>query len=228
VLVGGGTFFGDGTPARALASVESWDPAGGTWAPEPSLPTALGYAMAVRLGDGRVLVIGSPDEAVWDPGADPLAFLFDPTTSHWSAVDPPGAAWDAELLGLDRGAMLISDTVRWFDPPSGSWHELEAPRPFDHAQAVFLPTIGQVMVAGGQARRGPADDVWPALTEVDLWDPSREAWSRAAALPEGRQDGELVVLADGSALYAGGGWAGDPTATPSCPSVADASYLYVP
>lgn len=228
VLVGGGTFFGNGTTAKALASVESWDPAGGTWAPEPSLPVALGSAMAARLSDGKVLVIGSRDAAAWDPGPKPLAFVFDPVANDWSAVDPPGPAWDAELLGVDRGAVLISDTVRFFDPSSGSWQQVEAPRRFDHAQAVVLPTVGQVMIAGGQARRGPENDVWPALDEVDLWDANSGEWSLAAPLPEGRQDGELVVLADGSALYAGGGWAGDPTSTPSCPAVADASYLYVP
>ena len=84
------------------------------------------------------------------------------------------------------------------------------------------------MVAGGQARSGPADDVWPALDEVDLLDRSAAPGRRRRPCPEGRQDGELVALADGSVLYAGGGWAGSPTTTPNCPSVADMSFRYIP
>ena len=202
--------------------------ADGAWAATPNLPTALGYATAARLSDGRVLVVGSREPAVWDPGPEPLAFVFDPLANRWSAVDPPGPAWAAELLPLDSGALLIGGSTRRFDPVSGSWHDIDAPRVFDHAQAVVLPATGQLMVAGGQARSGPADDVWPALDEVDLLDPRRGTWSKAAALPEGRQDGELVALADGSVLYAGGGWAGSPTTTPSCPSVADMSFRYIP
>jgi hypothetical protein len=227
VLVGGGTFHDGVHTAQSLATVESWDPAGGTWVREASLPVPLGFASAVRLSDRTVLVIGSRDPVAWDPGQEPLAFVFEPNAGRWSAVESPGPSWDAELLALDNGALLLSGTARRFERVSGRWKAVQADRAFDHAQAVLLPS-GQVLVAGGQAPEGPPDDSWPALDRVDLWDSVGGTWARADPLPEGHQDGELVVLADGSVIYAGGSSAGNPTATPSCPSQAETSYRYVP
>jgi hypothetical protein len=227
VLVGGGTFYDGVHPPRALATVERYEPAADRWSDAASLPVALGFATGVRLGDGAVLVIGSRDPVSFDPGGEPLAFLYEPGTADWRPVAGPGPALGAELLALDDGgALLLSGTARRFDRASGAWREVAADRAFEQAQAILLPS-GQVLVAGGQAPGGPDDDVWPALDRVELWDPESEAWTAGPPLSEGRQDGELVVLADGSALYVGGAVGRDPNSVPTCPAPAVTTLRYV-
>jgi hypothetical protein len=228
VLVGGGTFYDGVHVARALASTEIYDRAKDAWSDVAPMPVALGYAMAVRLAGGSVLVVGSTDATAFDPGFAPEALLYDPTANVWTRLASPGDSSEAELVALpDGGALILAGTARRFDVVGGGWSPVEAERQFIGAQAVLLPS-GQVFVAGGQAPSGPDDASWPALDRADLWDPATGTWTSAPPMPGPRQDGEMAVLADGSVLYAAGADAGNPNSAPSCPSSTKTAVRYLP
>jgi hypothetical protein len=228
VLVGGGTFYDGVNVARALNSAEVYDRTSDSWSDVAPMPVALGFATGVRLADGRVLVIGSTDATSFTPGYDPVALVYDPRAASWMRLESPGQRWTAELVALpDGGALVLMGAALRFDGASGGWTQIAADRDFVEAQAVLLPS-GQVLVAGGQAPNGPDDASWPALDRVDLWDPATGAWTSAPPMPAPRQDGEMVVLADGSVLYAAGANAANPNDAPSCPSSVATAVRYLP
>jgi Kelch motif/Galactose oxidase, central domain len=228
VFVAGGTFYDGIHTARSLKSAEIYDPAHDAWSKVAAMPTALGYATGVRLADGRALIVGSPDATSFDLGFAPVALVYDPSADAWTQAGTVGHGGPAEIVALpDGGALLLMGSAQRFDPATGRWSAVAADREFVETQAVLLPS-GQVLVVGGQAASGPDDDSWPALDRADLWNPTTGAWDPVAPMPQGRQDGEMVVLSDGSVLYSAGAIAGNPNSAPSCPSSTTSAVRYVP
>ena len=77
VLVAGG-YWSDGQDGRVLASTELYDPATGDFTEIGSMGTPRDGATAMRLGDGRVLIVGGAD--IGNDGAvgDPSAVVYQP------------------------------------------------------------------------------------------------------------------------------------------------------
>lgn len=67
-----------------------------------------------------------------------------------------------------------------------------------HHTATLLED-GRVLVVGGETGSGTP------LAEVELFDPTTEAWTKLAPLPEGRSNHTATRLADGRVLIVGGG-----------------------
>jgi hypothetical protein len=60
VLIAGG-YWSDGTSGHMLSSTETYDPATGTFSPTGSMGVPRNSHWAVRLNDGRVLIVGGED-----------------------------------------------------------------------------------------------------------------------------------------------------------------------
>ena len=102
---------GRGTGEQALASAELLDLTTNTVARLPSLPMPLTGAQAVTLADGRVLVVGAPD----DNGVVTRAWLFEAVPVGATAPEAPnqpcGLVVDLDLTAADPGPLVIAETT---------------------------------------------------------------------------------------------------------------------
>jgi hypothetical protein len=203
----------------------------------------------VTLADGRVLVVGgvaSPESA---PVEQASAEIFDPRTERWRtagqlttgrsgfvrvALDDGGAiaAGGFGSLGTSEASRLA--TVERFDPSSNTW-SLTGDLPEAVAGATGLRLAdGRVLVAGGSERdpeaTGDSGAYRSGLTaRAALFDPATDAWTATTSMPSARAGASAVLLADGSALLAGGSSSeGEVDATPGCPVAAAEVFRYVP
>jgi hypothetical protein len=163
---------------------------GGVWIPTGSMVTPHGGEhAAVRLQDGRVLVVGGESRA----GDFLSAQLYDPATGTWSATaDMPGyAGGGAEAVLLRDGTVLVGESV--YDPASGTWSSTE---PVVSWSAWKLATVtalrdGKVLAT----KYGVAK----------LYDPATGTWAAAAGeMNVRREHAAATLLSDGTVLVAGG------------------------
>ena len=76
-LVPGG-YWSDGQLSRVLASTELYDPATGDFTAIGSMGTPRDGATAMRLGDGRVLIVGGSDIGTEGGVAAQSAVVYQP------------------------------------------------------------------------------------------------------------------------------------------------------
>ena len=142
---------------------------GGVWIPTGTMATPRHGHGAVRLQDGRVLVVGGFTR----PEGDHLtsAELYDPGTGTWSAsgsISKPLVA--ATLLRDGKVLVLVGDpnggprSAEVFDPPSRTW---TATGPMDPGAEESDDTFtvlgdGRVLLAGREGARvyDPASGTW--------------------------------------------------------------------
>jgi hypothetical protein len=184
---------------------------GNSWALTGSLPSPVTLPEAVKLPDGRVLVLGGNVEAISiDMFLLPIPQIFDPDTGLWSSTsDPP---WAPDVLEgmfaapLADGRVLVgggtksgsngytSADVHIYDadaPDRGTWTPTtDFPTIVSKADAVLL-TDGRVMVCcNGQTPY--------------VYDPSDETWTPTDQIAEEVRDPELLALSGGRAVRFGG------------------------
>lgn len=172
VLVAGGY---NGTtlwvPNSVGASAEAFlfDPAGaGRWIGVPSMSTPRWASAAVRLGDGRVLVLGGQNHIT---GYLNSAEIFDPSVRRWTATAGTltyPRAWPRALLLPDGRVLVVGGNTaaavaqtELFDPATGMFTDagsLMYPRQLSSAASL---RCGAVVVAGGE----------PFGTESELYVP---------------------------------------------------------
>jgi hypothetical protein len=207
VLVTGGMRLNGGKEVT-LPSTERFDPKTNTFTPSGRMSIGRFDHAAVRLQDGRVLVLGgqTPDFSSVLASAE----VFDPATSSFSSVGDmtvgrglPTATLlpDGHVLvvgGADAEGKLLA-TAELFDPTTGAFLKtgsLAGPRG-NHA-AVGL-SDGRVVILGG------FDDTLQAVRRVEIYDPTSGIFAvlgetsaaraalTATLLPEGQQDRILVA-----------------------------------
>jgi Galactose oxidase, central domain/Kelch motif len=184
---------------------------GGAWIATGTMGTPRFDPAAVRLLDGRVLVVGgSGDES--DPAT---AELYDPASGTWSATGnmlKPQAGFPPTLL-LD-GRVLVGDTddpradvpltgAEVYDPASGTWSSAGQVCIGDTAT---LLRDGKVLVA---CQSGP-----------QVYDADSGTWSATGRMITPRHYHTATLLRDGKVLVAGGYDGGD--------GPVDAAELYDP
>ncbi|WP_369174524.1 Kelch repeat-containing protein [Streptomyces sp. R28] len=211
VLVAGGT--GDQTPGvrRNLRSAEVYDPGSRTWTEVEPMTDARSDHRAVRLTDGRVLLVGGY------AGADlylhvPQSFceLYDPVTGSWAPTGslrlPRGGHQATPLVDgtvlvtggfavTMRRARMYSAHSLWqtelYNPGSGLWTPSgNMPTGRSGHRAVPLRS-GRVLVLGGTD--AATSDVGYAAAIV--YDPRTRAWTPAAGLATGRFYCSATLLA---------------------------------
>jgi hypothetical protein len=211
VLVAGGLVIkGDGWVG--LASAERFDPKTNSFTPVGSMAQKRAYHRAVRLQDGRVLVLGgSSASAARDHLAS--AELFDPSTGKFTSAGKMlqgRVSATADLL--PDGKVLIAGgwsstpfgplaTAELFDPTTGTFQKTGsmAARIYNHASAALRD--GRVVIVGGNSQYDES------LGGVHIYDPATGSFTAQGKLVEHRGEPTAVPLPDGRVLVLGGGYA---------------------
>ena len=161
---------------------------------------------AIRLLDGRVLVVGGADGVDNDTSAE----LYDPTDGTWSTTGsmlkpPAGPATlllDGRVLVGDIDNPAADDPVEGselYDPATGTWSATGTMVWGGFATATLLRD-GNVLVRGNGGS--------------ELFDPDTGTWTATRSRPAQRHSHAAILLPDGRVLVAGGHIDGD-TATDS-------------
>jgi hypothetical protein len=205
-LVAGG--FADGT-GRALATTEIFDASTRRFEPGARLAEARFGHTASQLPDGSVLLAGgwgatgSPTSSVerFDPVARvfrPAPLLRDARAGHIAVTLTDGRVLLAGGLGAS-GQQLTSAEV--YDPATDRFSiagPMAAPR---ENHAALRLADGQVLVTGGHSGRGRA---LRHHASAELFDPRKQRFLPVGDLLIARHKHDMVLLADGRVLVAGG------------------------
>ena len=191
---------------------------GGVWIPIGTLGTPRTDHEAVRLLDGRVLVVGgSGDES--DPST---AEVYDPVSGTWSATGNmlnPRAGF-APVVLLD-GKVLAGDVV---DGSNGN-PDVYGSELYDPATGTWSATGTMIGDWGGPAVVLPDGNV---LAHESLYDPAIGTWSATGQRNhQSTSDGAAILLSDGTVLVAGGYGDYDGVEDPSF-AFTDAAEIYDP
>jgi large repetitive protein len=190
LVVGGRSLPGSGNTgmetAAPVATAEIYDPARDRWTVAPPMRVARYYLSAIRLEDGRVLVVG-----------DGSAEIFDPRTSTWtaSASSPPWLRAVAISLG-PSGTLIVGQVVGQATPRAAIfdgevWSEAAG------LELKSMP-IATVRLRDPDPRVALVD-----TASVVTWDLERHT-AVESPLAEVRNWGTAVVLPDGALLVLGG------------------------
>jgi len=164
------------TSAPTVGSTAAAKPLAWHWESAGAMAVARAGPHAIRLTDGRVLVVGNDSYGVRDDSA--TAELYDPGTNRWRAtasLNRPRADFAAVPL-LDGRALVTGGLDR----------------------GVLSPTATpDTACSYGQQQ---------SYTSTYLYDPrpGHETWARTGLLGEARTGASAAVLADGRVLIAGG------------------------
>ena len=193
VLVIGAGSDGGGRPTTALL----YDPATGASVTAGPMESAdqyfVGVISAVRLKDGRVLVIG-----------DGVTQIFDPTTLRFAPVGPmvTPRRWAGVAL-LHDGRVLITggypvggdaavSSAELFDPDTLSFSPTGSMGTSRSMPSMAVLPDGRVFVSPGESR-----------TTVEIYDPGTRTFS-AAGTVSSYGYGDAIALPDGRVVVIGG------------------------
>ena len=188
-----------GPTGHALATAELYDPASGTWSQTGSMRFARPGPMAVTLGDGRVLVVGSG--MGWDnPGDERAAVvpeIYDPATGRFSLAETLPAVDPALLERMGVPSDVVA-RVGGLEPVDG----------------VLVASGGDALLVGASrtlrysAGTGKWSDVGEPYVEWcpgPVSDENDECTVHMTHVGASHPAGFVLTLNDGRVL-AGGGW----------------------
>ena len=214
VLIAGGFNTHRG---RTQATAEVYDPKTQVFTPAAGAMAEDRFGHdAVRLADGRVLIVGGTHWFVRRPGV-PLASaeIYDPATGRFHPTHGPMAfARDRPTATLlPDGTVLVAGgqngaeepvQAELFDPKSETFRTLPSPltAPRMAHSAAVLPG-GRVLLSGGWSVPLAA-----TTGSVEMFDPKTQTFTAAPPLPVGAHDQALLVFPSGLVLIAGGKDAG--------------------
>ena len=181
VLVGGGEY--------GRRTTELYDPLTGTWSLTGNLVETndsvyffrIGHT-AVRLADGRVLMLGG-GVVYFDGGSGVES--YDPINGTWTAAAPMAVAQvypPAALLPDGRVVVGNGNGVELYDPITGSWGS--GPTNLPCSGPAFLLPNGKVLFAGSAV----------------LYDPNSDALTQTGAMNFPRANFTMTQLFDGKVL----------------------------
>jgi Kelch motif protein len=221
VVVAGGkkVLLAGGADAKSVSVRHSglFDLDAGTWKTGQLGTARQLHALAV-LPSGKVLVTGG----ISAPNTAALATteIYDPDDNTWTAGPPmPAGRWGHSAVTLSNGTVLVaggsairsSGTVKALTTAllftetedGGTWADAA---PMTDARtghaAVVLQAGKKVLVCGGSAPVGPADD--PALAFCELYDTDTDAWTPTGSMRAPRVAHTATALSATTVLVAGG------------------------
>jgi N-acetylneuraminic acid mutarotase len=190
--------------AKALSTVEEYDPVANTWIRKADIPTArtnmVGSSAVV---DGKIYVIGGDDNTTW---GSPTVYEYSPATDTWTQkADMPTPRWslatcavDGKIYAIGGGPSSISGikVVEQYDPTTDIWTK-KADMPTGVWALCACAVSGKIYALGG--RPG-----YTAIPNVQEYDPATDTWTRKGNMPIGTSQMGSVVLDD--KILVVGGW----------------------
>ena len=195
----------------ATNTFEVYNVARDTWQEAADLPRRLHHMGLTAIGSRLFLTGGYEGNNLSDPTDE--AWVYEPELDSWSVIATmPGSRAAHATAALDDklyivGGMGVGSNFLWvYDPDSDSWETTRTSLPTlrEHLAAVALK--GKLYAIGG---RMPDQG---NLTTVEIFDPARGTWERAADMPTAR-GGITAAVLDGNIHIAGGE---DFNASPNC------------
>ncbi len=187
------------TPSATAPTSSTVAAPGGVWIATGAMGTPRSGHTAVRLLDGRVLVVGG---ASGDPDNDTSAELYDPVTGTWSAtgrmVRTRGGGSAFAAMRLRDGKVLAGDDqgAEVYDPDDGTWKATKTmalidPDGSSHWGRATLLDDGKALVVhdGGSS---------------EVYDPDSGTWTATGQLTPPVDIPTPITLPDGKVLVAGG------------------------
>lgn len=216
LLAGGGSTFIINNPSNpddprnqyGSERAEIYDPAAGVFTAVGSMTKGRYDSNAIRLNDGRVLMVGGG----WRQYAQASAELFDPRSLTFKSTGPMAVARSEPAVALLRdGRVLVAGgfdktggamyTAEIYDPATGSFQatgNVLVAR--ESASATTLPS-GEVLIVAGRAEGN-------VLTRAaEVFDPSSGQFRRVGDTFFPHDFGAATLLADGRVLLTSGGGA---------------------
>ena len=207
VLVAGGF---DGSIANfvfADAEVYNWHT--GQWTPISPMNSARAAPVALRLEDGRVMVIGGAD--IFFNILNSVE-IYDPRTDTWSMAAPMNDARFEDFIAvlLPGHRVLVAGGI------GSDFLSLSSAEIYDEATNTWTPTgsmnvarqefAGNAVVLGDGrvlAFGGITDEFVPTAT-AEIYNPVSGVWTLTGSMNIARADHAAVRLHDGRVLVAGG------------------------
>lgn len=205
VLIVGGY---NGVAQRFPLNAELYDPTSGSFLPlDGRLTFARQHHGAVRLQDGRVLIVGG----ISDAGSPLPAEIYDPTTGRFTTT---GSLHAPRLLHqmtlLPNGQVLVTGggltdgnataEAELYDPDTGTFSRSEPMGLPRLAHTATLLDSGRVLITGGVSTLSSPS----ALTSAELYDPSLGQFQIVGAMNFPRQQHTATSLGGERVLIAGG------------------------
>jgi YVTN family beta-propeller protein len=199
-----------------LATAELYDPASGTFSATGSMSQARGFANAVLLADGRVLVSGgfgsSPTlntAEVYDPATGsftPTGNLNNGRSHHTGTLLPDGTVLIAGGRAINGPTNVVLASAEIFDPAANSGvgaftsiGSMNSPR--DKHTATLLPN-GTVLLTGGFVSF--LATVTASNSSAEIFDPATTTFTLTGSMSVARAQHTASLSPDGSVLVAGG------------------------
>jgi hypothetical protein len=206
VLVAGG-YDGSLPGPPIFPDAEIYNLNTGAWTTIAPMNTARAAPVALRLEDGRVMVIGGADENFNFLAS---AEIYDPSTNTWSLTAPMNNAHfeDFPAVLLPGRKVLVAggngsdgpptNSAEIYDEATNTWTPTGS---MNVARGEFVNAVlndGRLLVAGGIATSGTAID------SAEIYDPVTGTWTLTGSMSTAREDPLAVRLRDGRVLVAGG------------------------
>ncbi len=197
LVVGTAVTLAGGRAVPASTDAEIYDPRSGTWAATTPTEHSRDRPSALRLGNGRVLVVGIVSDL--PPLTAVAAELFDPATAMWTPTgnaEPfPQASSTTTAMADGRVLVVASDPTgvrkgeELYDPsaapdpanPSvrgGAWSVTGALADLRVGNTATLLHDGTVLVAGGGSV--------PPFGTAELYNEKTATWTSAGTMAGGR------------------------------------------
>jgi hypothetical protein len=177
------------------------------WVQITRMATERESATAVRLRDGRVLVVGgsNPQDLV-------STEIFHPATGTWTPASPIAARGSGfTLTALPDGRVLRAGgygtgqtplaSAELFNPGTGVWTSTPAMATARAGHCAVLLADGDVLVAGGTTTTSAGPSV---VASAELYRPSTGQWTAVPPMATARSGHLAVRLLDERVVVAGG------------------------
>ncbi|MEZ4298811.1 MAG: kelch repeat-containing protein [Polyangiaceae bacterium] len=192
-------------PTVYWKDVEIYDPAANQWFFTAPLSVPRAYHGAVRLLDGRVLVVAGYTITQNGGGiALGSAELYYPAAQAWVNTSPMGSVKGTPRVALlpdGRVLAVAGPDAELFDPVTATWAPTGAPVVARDNPGAAALADGRVLFAGGLPAGVAGAE---PLASAEIYDPSTGMFAAVGSLSVARVGPLTVALADGRALVAGG------------------------
>ena len=180
---------GGDEPSDSRAAVQMYDSASDTWSAVNGVEPYYIPTNAVRLLDGRLLVLGQ--------------MLGDMTRSR--GCDSEGNLIHVELedgrqLDGKTFSEVFSDS-KVYDPVTDTWTSANGMEGARVSSTLTVLPDGRVLLAGGD---DPTAFDYQPYSTTEVFDPRTNSWSAGPSLSERRYSHSATLLPDGNVLFAGG------------------------